>query len=65
MPGTARLLEAHRVRYVLAIPKSEVLPLPDGRTRQTRELWAVVGRAGTTGPPSNAPPPQTTSSATC
>lgn len=35
-------LEEHRVRYVLAIPKSEVLPLPDGRTRQARELWAVV-----------------------
>jgi SRSO17 transposase len=35
-------LEEHWVRYVLAIPKSEVLPLPDGRTRQARELWAVV-----------------------
>lgn len=35
-------LEEHLVRYVLAIPKSEVLPLPDGRTRQARELWAVV-----------------------
>lgn len=35
-------LEEHQVRYVLAIPKDEVLPLPDGRTRQTRELWALV-----------------------
>lgn len=35
-------LEEHRVRYVLAIPKSEVLPLPDDGTRQARELWAVV-----------------------
>lgn len=35
-------LEEHYVRYVLAIPKDEVLPLPDGRTRQARELWALV-----------------------
>ncbi|MCX5420903.1 IS701 family transposase [Streptomyces sp. NBC_00078] len=35
-------LEEHQVRYVLAIPKDEVLPLPDGRTRQARELWALV-----------------------
>ncbi|MGW2509894.1 transposase [Streptomyces scopuliridis] len=25
--------EERRVRYVLAVPKTEVLPLPDGRTR--------------------------------
>ncbi|WP_372495892.1 IS701 family transposase [Kitasatospora humi] len=35
-------LEDHRVRYVLAIPKDEALPLPDGRTRQARELRALV-----------------------
>ncbi|WP_411142592.1 transposase [Streptomyces sp. x-80] len=35
-------LEERRVRYVLALPKVEVLPLPDGRTRQARELYAVV-----------------------
>uniref|UniRef100_A0AAU1UHC3 IS701 family transposase n=1 Tax=Streptomyces sp. NBC_00119 TaxID=2975659 RepID=A0AAU1UHC3_9ACTN len=35
-------LEEHHVRYVLAVPKDEVLPLPDGRTRQARELWALV-----------------------
>jgi SRSO17 transposase len=35
-------LEERRVRYVLAIPKSEVVPLPDGRTRQARELYAIV-----------------------
>ncbi|MFD3622932.1 IS701 family transposase [Streptomyces sp. NPDC058676] len=35
-------LEERRVRYVLAIPKNEVLPLPDGRTRQARELYALV-----------------------
>jgi SRSO17 transposase len=35
-------LEEHRVRYVLAIPKDEALPLPDGRTRQARELYALV-----------------------
>ncbi|MFE1943058.1 hypothetical protein [Streptomyces massasporeus] len=27
---------------MLAIPKNEVLPLPDGRTRQARELYALV-----------------------
>lgn len=35
-------LEEHRIRYVLAIPKDEALPLPDGRTRQARELYAAV-----------------------
>ncbi|MET9914140.1 transposase [Streptomyces sp. NPDC006476] len=35
-------LEEHQVRYVLAIPKDEVLALPDGRTQQARELWALV-----------------------
>ena len=35
-------LEEHQVRYVLAIPKNEVLALPDGRTRQACELWALV-----------------------
>jgi SRSO17 transposase len=35
-------LEERRVRYVLAIPKNEVVPLPDGRTRQARELYAIV-----------------------
>jgi SRSO17 transposase len=35
-------LEEHRVRYVLAVPRNEVLPLPDGRTRQARELRALV-----------------------
>ncbi|WP_406178369.1 hypothetical protein [Streptomyces sp. NBC_00996] len=35
-------LEGNRVRNVPAIPKDEALPLPDGRTRQARELYAVV-----------------------
>ncbi|WP_344394146.1 IS701 family transposase, partial [Streptomyces vastus] len=35
-------LEEHRIRYVLAIPKDEALPLPDGRTRQSRELYALT-----------------------
>ncbi|MCK7627595.1 IS701 family transposase [Streptomyces sp. RS10V-4] len=35
-------LEERRVRHVLAAPKDEVLPLPDGRTRQARELYALV-----------------------
>lgn len=35
-------LEEQRIRYVLAVPKDEVLPLPDGRTRQARELYAAV-----------------------
>jgi SRSO17 transposase len=35
-------LEERQVRYVLAIPKNEVVPLPDGRTRQARELYALV-----------------------
>ncbi|WP_324614641.1 IS701 family transposase [Streptomyces sp. NRRL WC-3618] len=35
-------LEEHQVRHVFAVPKDEVLPLPDGRTRQARELWALV-----------------------
>ncbi|WP_344598960.1 IS701 family transposase [Streptomyces violaceusniger] len=35
-------LEDWRVRYVLAIPKNEVVPLPDGCTRQARELYAIV-----------------------
>ncbi|WP_081982125.1 IS701 family transposase [Streptacidiphilus albus] len=35
-------LEEQRIRYVLAIPKDEALPLPDGRTRQARELYAAV-----------------------
>jgi SRSO17 transposase len=38
-------LEERQVRYVLAVPKDEVLPLPDGRTRQARELYAVVPEA--------------------
>jgi SRSO17 transposase len=38
-------LEEHRVRYVLAVPKDEALPLPDGRTRQARELYALVPAA--------------------
>ncbi|MCX4597488.1 transposase [Streptomyces sp. NBC_01549] len=65
-------LEERRVRCVLAIPKNEVLPLPDDRTRQARELYALVpkgrssaarapaaprGGASTTGPASNSPPP--------
>jgi hypothetical protein len=35
-------LEEREVRYVLAVPKDEALPLPDGRTRQARELYVVV-----------------------
>lgn len=35
-------LEEHQMRYVLAVPKNEVVPLPDGRTRQARELYAIV-----------------------
>jgi len=35
-------LEEQRIRYVLAIPKDEALPLSDGRTRQARELYAAV-----------------------
>ncbi|MEV6673278.1 IS701 family transposase [Streptomyces sp. NPDC051162] len=35
-------LEDNEVRYVLAVAKDEVLPLPDGRTRQARELYAVT-----------------------
>lgn len=35
-------LEERHVRYVLAVPKDEVMPLPDGRTRQARELYALV-----------------------
>nr|WP_323185085.1 IS701 family transposase [Streptomyces sp. NBC_00140] len=35
-------LEERQVPYVLAIPKNEVVPLPDGRTRQARELYALV-----------------------
>ncbi|WP_107502523.1 transposase [Streptomyces noursei] len=35
-------LEERQVRYVLAVPKDEVLPLPDGRTRQARELYVLV-----------------------
>ncbi|MET7931976.1 IS701 family transposase [Streptomyces sp. NPDC005349] len=35
-------LEERRVRYVLAVPKDEVVPLPDRRTRQARELYALV-----------------------
>nr|WP_324289662.1 transposase [Streptomyces sp. H27-G5] len=38
-------LEEHQVRYVLAIPKSEVLPLADGRTQEARQLWARVPEA--------------------
>ncbi|MER7960271.1 IS701 family transposase, partial [Streptomyces sp. NPDC096030] len=30
------------VRYVMAIPKNEVLPLGDGRTQEARQLWARV-----------------------
>ncbi|MER7577837.1 transposase, partial [Streptomyces sp. NPDC126514] len=35
-------LEEHQVRYVMAIPKNEMLPLPDGRTQEARLLWARV-----------------------
>jgi SRSO17 transposase len=35
-------LEERQVRYVLAVPKNEVVALPDGRTRQARELYAIV-----------------------
>lgn len=35
-------LEEHQVRYVMAIPKNEVLPLSDGRTQEARQLWARV-----------------------
>jgi SRSO17 transposase len=35
-------LEEQQVHYVLSIPKDEALPLPDGRTRQARELYALV-----------------------
>jgi SRSO17 transposase len=35
-------LEERQVHYVLAVPKDEVAPLPDGRTRQARELYALV-----------------------
>ncbi|MFF4806248.1 transposase [Streptomyces sp. NPDC001351] len=35
-------LEERRVRYLLTKLKVEVLPLPDSRTRQARELYAVV-----------------------
>lgn len=35
-------LEEHRIRYVLAIPKDEAPLLPDARTRQARELYALV-----------------------
>jgi SRSO17 transposase len=35
-------LEEHRIAYVLAIPKDEALLLPDGRTRQSRELYALT-----------------------
>jgi SRSO17 transposase len=35
-------LEERQVRYLLAVPKDEVVPLPDGRTRQARELYAIV-----------------------
>ncbi|MEJ8639915.1 IS701 family transposase [Streptomyces sp. MS2.AVA.5] len=44
--GTCRALRAwleeHRIRYVLAIPKNEILPLADGRTQEARLLWARV-----------------------
>lgn len=35
-------LEEHRIAYVLAIPKDEALPLPDDRTCQARELYALT-----------------------
>jgi hypothetical protein len=35
-------LEERRVRYVLAVPNDEVVPVPDGRTRQACELYALV-----------------------
>ncbi|MFC8290219.1 transposase [Streptomyces sp. NPDC057242] len=35
-------LEERQVRYVLAVPKNEVVQLPDGRTRQARELHVLV-----------------------
>ncbi|MFF5390261.1 hypothetical protein ACFY5H_18070 [Streptomyces sp. NPDC013012] len=30
------------MRYVLAVPKDQVVQLPDGRTRQARELHVLV-----------------------
>ncbi|MER7820623.1 transposase, partial [Streptomyces sp. NPDC096153] len=38
-------LEEHQVRYVLAIPKNEVLALADGCTQEARQLWARVPEA--------------------
>jgi SRSO17 transposase len=35
-------LEEREVRYVLAVPRDEVVPLPDGRTRQASQLYALV-----------------------
>ncbi|MGW2027211.1 IS701 family transposase [Streptomyces decoyicus] len=35
-------LEERRVRYLLAAPKDEVVPLPNERTRQARELYALL-----------------------
>ncbi|MGJ3559918.1 transposase [Streptomyces sp. INA 01156] len=73
-------LEERRVRYVLAVPKDEVVPLPDERTRQARELYALVPEetferrscadgakalATTTGPPFTSHPPSKDWSATC
>ncbi|MFF0094555.1 hypothetical protein ACFYSF_31995 [Streptomyces canus] len=42
MPNPQDWLEERRVRYVLAVPKDEALRLPDGRTWQARELYALV-----------------------
>ena len=73
-------LEERQVRYVLAVPKDEVVPLPDGRTRQpanctrscprrhssaARAPTAPRAPASTTGPPSTLRPPPTGWSATC
>jgi SRSO17 transposase len=38
-------LEEHQVRYVMAVPKNEVLVLADGRTQEARQLWARVPEA--------------------
>ena len=35
-------LEVRRVRYVFAVPKDQAVPLSDKRTRQARELYALV-----------------------
>ncbi|WP_371670657.1 transposase [Streptomyces sp. NBC_00289] len=44
-------LEDHQVRYVMAVPKNEVLPLSDGRTQEARQLWARVPQPDADGAP--------------